>query len=97
MSAYGCCGEYNDHSPNCIIIKYRELQNEFETLKKENEELIEAFKFAAHAMEYAYTPDLVLPKDLSPLLYHTGTYEGDLMLRERAGQVRKCLQRYTIK
>ncbi len=26
MSAWPCCGEYNDHSPDCITIRYEKAQ-----------------------------------------------------------------------
>lgn len=35
MSAYGCCGEYNEHAPDCITVKYA-------ALKAENAKLIES-------------------------------------------------------
>ena len=33
MSAFGCCGEYNEHSPKCVTVKYQKALEMIETLK----------------------------------------------------------------
>lgn len=34
MSAYGCCGSYNEHSPNCVTVKYQATLKELELLRQ---------------------------------------------------------------
>lgn len=34
MSAYGCCGEYNEHSSNCPVVKLAELKDKLERLRE---------------------------------------------------------------
>lgn len=56
MSAYKCCGEYDEHAPNCITVEYKKAQDEIEKLKKKLEIAVEALnKYAVNHMElYGY-------------------------------------------
>jgi hypothetical protein len=43
MSAYSCCGEYNEHAPDCITIRYALLKAEvsgYDAMMKDRHRLL---------------------------------------------------------
>lgn len=44
MAAFGCCGEYNEHSPNCSVIRLGYVTEERDKLRAEVAEYRAALK-----------------------------------------------------
>lgn len=69
-----------------------DIANKVNLLEDENARLREALSFTLNAAEILYKPDEPLTKNLSPLFYHTLTYEGDLELIEKTKIAREILR-----
>lgn len=54
MSALGCCGEYNEHSPRCVTVKYRASLDQVKYLSHENDELKERVRVLMDALKIAH-------------------------------------------
>ena len=74
------------------------LNERYEELGKENEQLKQQLKEAVKAIEYLY-PNIDkmfkdIPEGLSPMFYHTLSYDGDMKVRERLDNIANFLAKY---
>lgn len=74
------------------------LNERYEELEKENEQLKQQLKEAVKAIEYLY-PNIDkmfkdIPEGLSPMFYHTLSYDGDMKVRERLDNIANFLAKY---
>jgi hypothetical protein len=65
--------------------KIKALEEKLESARKH-------LKFTLHSAEYMYRPDEKLEINLSPMFYHSLTYEGDLELIEKTKAAREWLR-----
>lgn len=74
------------------------LNERYEELGKENEQLKQQLTEAVKAIEYLY-PNIDkmfkdIPEGLSPMFYHTLSYDGDMKVRERLDNIANFLAKY---
>lgn len=74
------------------------LNERCEELEKENEQLKQQLKEVVKAIEYLY-PNVDkmfkdIPEGLSPMFYHTLSYDGDMKVRERLDNIANFLAKY---
>lgn len=74
------------------------LNERYEELRKENEQLKQQLAEAVKAIEYLY-PNVDgmfkdIPEGLSPMFYHTLSYDGDMKVRERLDNIANFLAKY---
>ena len=74
------------------------LNERYEELGKENEQLKQQLAEAVKAIEYLY-PNIDkmfkdIPEGLSPMFYHTLSYDGDMKVRERLDNIANFLAKY---
>jgi len=67
-------------------------QEKIKALEEKLESAINHLKFTLHSAEYMHRPDEKLESDLSPMFYHSLTYEGDLSLIEKTRAAREWLR-----
>jgi hypothetical protein len=68
------------------------LKKKIEALEEKLELASKHLKFTLYAAEYMYKPDVKLDNELSPMFYHSLTYEGDLGLIEKTKAAREWLR-----
>jgi len=74
------------------------LNERYEELGKENEQLKQQLAEAVKAIEYL-NPNIDkmfkdIPEGLSPMFYHTLYYDGDMKVRERLDNIANFLAKY---
>lgn len=74
------------------------LNERYEELGKENEQLKQQLKEAVRVIEYLYPKVdgmfIDIPEGLSPMFYHTLYYDGDMKVRERLDNIANFLAKY---
>lgn len=68
------------------------------SLQEENEQLKQQLAEAVKAIEYLY-PNIDkmfkdIPEGLSPMFYHTLSYDGDMKVRQRLDNIANFLAKY---
>lgn len=77
---------------NIVSAEWCKLLDEVEKLQEQNKILIEALEFLLPIGEQMFPKDI--PSGLSPMFYHTLSYDGDMKVRERLDNIANFLAKY---